>query len=129
VRLLIDRRLKRALFLLWCLGWLAIFLLSLQPHPDMPLDVSDKLWHFLGYAGMTAAVAGFCHGRRDLLLWAGFSILMGAFLEVTQGLVPSRSPDLADLVANTAGAVCGAAVALLWLSAVIRPLRRSLRVA
>lgn len=122
--LLVDPRLKRALFLLWCAAWLAVLWLSLRPQPEMPLDLSDKLWHLLGYAGMTAATAGFCHARRDLLLWALFAVLMGGLVELLQALTPSRSPELADFAANTAGAALGTALALLWLAAVIRPLGR-----
>lgn len=121
---LLDPAFKRVVFLLWCLGWLAVLGFGLQPSPSLPLELSDKAWHFLGYAGMTAAIAGFCHDRREVLLWAALAVLIGLMVELAQHLVPSRSMELADAVANTLGAASGTLVALAWLAVVIEPLRR-----
>jgi VanZ family protein len=124
LRLLIDERTKRVLFSLWCLGWAAVLLASLRPMLEMPFDLSDTLLHFSGYALMTAGVAGFCHSRREVARWALFAILMGGLIEIAQGFVPTRSTDARDFLTNSAGVATGAAVALLWLTAVIEPLRR-----
>ena len=74
---------------------------------------------------MTAAVAGFCHEARGVLGWAAFVVLMGGLVEIGQHFVPTRSMELDDFLADSAGAACGALLALLWLVAVVRPLRRA----
>lgn len=121
---LLDRRLRRALFLLWCLAWLAVVVLSLRPIPDPLRDVSDKLLHVLGYAAMAAAAAGFCHEPRRLLGWAALAVAIGGALELAQAFVPWRSADPLDAAANAAGAALGWLLGSLWLALLIRPLGR-----
>jgi VanZ family protein len=48
---------------------------------------------------------------------------MGGLLELGQGLIPSRSLELGDFLANAAGAGCGAILATAWTAVVVRPLR------
>ena len=74
---------------------------------------------------MTAAVVGFCHDARGLLGWAAFVVLMGGLVEIGQHFVPTRSMDLDDFLADATGAAVGTLLALLWLVAVVRPLRRA----
>jgi VanZ family protein len=74
---------------------------------------------------MTAAVGTFCHGARGLLRWSALTIVIGGLVEVAQHFVPMRSMSFDDFLADAAGAACGLLVALLWLAAVIRPLRRA----
>lgn len=124
MRLLLDPRLRRAMFLLWWLGWLIILYLCLEPQPEMPLDLTDKSWHFLGYLAMSAGIASFCHERRCVLGWTALAVLMGGLIEIAQYFVPGRSSEWGDLLADAGGAVTGAAVALLWLRLVVAPLRR-----
>jgi VanZ family protein len=126
LRLLIDARARTALFSLWCLGWAIVLFESLRPAPEMPFDLSDKFWHFAGYAVMAAGAASFAHQPRDLLRWALFAILMGGLVELAQGLTPMRSMDALDFLANTTGVALGTTAALLWLTLVIGPLRRRL---
>jgi VanZ family protein len=125
LRLLVDERAKRALFVLWGLGWLALFTVSLRPIEELPYGMSDKLLHLLGYAAMTAGVAGFCHERRGVLGWAGFAVLLGGLVEVAQHFLPPRTMELGDFLANGIGAVIGAALALAWIGVVVTPLRRA----
>jgi VanZ family protein len=125
LRLLVDNRVKRALFTLWCVGWLVVFAVSLRPIEELPYGMSDKLLHLLSYAAMTAGVAGFCHERRGVLGWAGFAVLLGGLVEVAQHFLPPRTMELGDFLANGTGAMIGAAVALAWLGVVVRPLRRA----
>jgi VanZ family protein len=124
LRILLDRRLKRLMFLLWWVGWLVVLAASLEPSPHLPLALSDKTWHLLGYGAMSAGIASFCHNRRRVLLWAGFTVAMGGLVELAQGFTPSRSPEWGDLLVDAVGAALGAGLALLWLGAVIEPLRR-----
>jgi VanZ family protein len=125
LRLLVDERAKRLLFWLWCAGWLAVLVVSLRPLEHLPFGVSDKLAHFATYAAMSAGVAGFCHDARAVLRWAALAVLIGGAVELAQQLVPMRTTELGDLLANTAGAGVGAVVALLWLAFVVRPLQRA----
>jgi VanZ family protein len=125
VRLLVDERTKRVLFCLWCLTWVAVLIGSLRPGQELPFGMSDKLIHFLCYAAMTAAVAGFCHEMPGVLRWAAFVVLMGGLVEIAQHFVPTRSMDLNDFLADAAGVVGGFLLAMLWLVAVVRPLRRA----
>jgi len=127
LRTLLDPRLKRLMFVLWWVGWLAVLIASLDSSPELPFSLSDKVWHLLGYGAMSAGIASFCHDRRRVLLWAGFAVLMGALVELAQGLTPSRSPEWGDLLVDALGAAGGAALALLWLGSVIEPLRRRTR--
>src|SRR5687768_8466726 len=121
---LLDPRLRRLAFVAWWLGWGALLLATLSPQPDLPLELSDKTWHVLGFALMTAAAVGFAHEARALLGWAAFALLVGAVVELGQTFVPSRSPDIRDFVADAIGCAVGLVLALLWLAVVIAPLRR-----
>jgi VanZ family protein len=125
LRLLVDERAKRFLFRLWCAGWLAVLVVSLRPLEHLPFGVSDKLAHFAAYAAMSAGVAGFCHDARAVLRWATLAALIGGAVELGQRLVPMRTTELGDFLANAAGVGLGTVLALLWLALVIRPLRRS----
>ena len=120
-----DERAKRTMFALWCLAWLVVLIGSFRPLQQMPFGLSDKLIHFACYAAVTAAVATFCHGAGGVLRWSAFTIVMGGLVEVAQHFVPMRSMSFDDFLADAAGAACGLLLALLWLAAVVRPLRRA----
>ena len=85
--------------------------------PDLP-DVTgfrmppwfDKVVHF----GLIGGFAGLAHWvawpRR---MWIGViaaSWLLAGFIELAQGPIPSRSPELGDWIAGAAGALAGSAV-------------------
>jgi VanZ family protein len=124
MRRLLDREVRRGLFLLWCAGWVVIVVLSLQPQPELPAGLSDKLLHFIAYAVMAAMAAGFCHVPRRLAAWAVVTVALGGAVELAQGLLPWRSAELADLAADAGGAGAGWLLGLLWLTLLIRPLAR-----
>ena len=124
---LVDPRLRRLAFVAWWLGWVAVFAATLSPQPELPLGFSDKVWHVLGFAAMAVTAVGFAHEIRHLAGWAAFTLLMGGLVEIGQGFVPTREPDLHDFAADGVGVVLGVAVASCWLAAVIWPLRRRLR--
>ena len=121
--ILLRRPVRRAAFAAWCLGWLAVLAVTLRPQPDLPLELSDKTWHMLGFAAMTASAAGFARDHRVLLAAASWSLLMGAAVEIGQGFVPGRSPDLLDFAADALGVGLGLLLALVWLDVLVRPLR------
>jgi VanZ family protein len=102
---------------------LAIFYGGSLEHPsppDVPILPVDKLVHFFGFAGMQITVTravryevprlGFA---RQLLVAALICSLLGAALELYQALLPTRSADVVDWVADTVGALTAAGV--LWL--------------
>ncbi|MBC7841566.1 MAG: VanZ family protein [Gemmatimonadaceae bacterium] len=76
--------------------------------PDMPHN-SDKVVHFSAYASLGAAVGWAAETRffRRILLWIGVVSLLGAADEWHQQFIPSRSMDVRDWLADTAGAVTG----------------------
>ena len=125
MRLIIDERTKRTMFGVWCLTWMVVLVVSLRPLQQMPFGLPDKLIHFAGYGAMTAAAATFCHEARGLLRWSAFTILMGGLVEVAQHFVPMRSMSIHDFLADGAGAVGGLLLGILWLTLVVRPLRRA----
>jgi len=92
-----------------------IFYLSSQSHPvpELTEHVWDKLLHFGGYGVLGIlfyrAFAGEgLSSRRAILLAILASSLYGATDEWHQAFVPSRSSDVRDWMADTAGAALGA---------------------
>jgi VanZ family protein len=100
-----------------CMG--GIFYMSAQPEVTLPTGVDDKTAHYVAYmtlgllvvralarglpARMTASVA-----VAALAITIGY----GATDEWHQSFVPGRSSELADLAADSLGALC--AVGLCW---------------
>lgn len=97
----------------WALGWAglaAVVVLSLAPLPGAAAPPgSDKLGHMLAWLALA--------GWWSLLLrrrpWATALALLalGALLETLQAMLPWRQFEPADLVANLAGVLAGAALA------------------
>jgi VanZ family protein len=119
---LLHPRVRRGFFVVWCLAWLVVAVLMLRPAPALVAEVSDKLLHGTGYTLMTAAIASFCHSPRRLLGWALLTLLLSVGLELGQLLVPERSFEPGDLLANAAGVALGMLLALVWLLGLLRPL-------
>jgi VanZ family protein len=106
---------------LYCLG---IFYLSSRTEPapiEIPLPAVDKLAHTLVYAGLCALISIGIH-RSDrgvplmvhVLAPIAFTVFYGVTDEVHQLYVPNRSFELADLAADTAGALLAQAALFLW---------------
>ena len=97
---------------LWICGAAALAIGSLLPgsSPEIraisALPVSDKVIHFAGYAVVTW-LAVWTEGRaRALSLCAGL-VGMGVALELLQRLVPGRSSEVLDAVADLGGVFLG----------------------
>jgi VanZ family protein len=97
----------------------AIFFVSGQPSPPMPAALSDKVLHGIAYFGLAVLVLyAIQNGRPGRLTWsqgaAALLITIGyaATDELHQLLVPGRSADPRDLLADAAGATT--AVAAWW---------------
>ncbi len=82
--------------------------LSLLPAPDM--GGSDKLLHFLAYAGLSGGFALLLPGWPSRIAAALAVTLYGVLLEYLQGLTGYRLFDPADMLANAAGATMGLAL-------------------
>lgn len=72
----------------------------------------DKLAHLLTFAvvGMAAGLAGGMRGWRMALCCLAGALLVGGMDEVHQAFLPGRSASWADLGADAAGGLLGAAV-------------------
>jgi len=83
-----------------------------QSIPDLPL--MDKLLHFMAYALLGALMLrALRHHLPDhrfalgMMLSIILSILYGISDEFHQAFVPARRADIADLLANALGSMCG----------------------
>lgn len=105
---------------LWLLYLVLIFGLSSIPSDPRPKSApifSDKIAHFILYAGLTWwFVKAESRGRREnmrlflaALLLAG---VVGFLDEFYQGFVPNRTRELADWIADITGGAAGAVLAL-----------------
>jgi VanZ family protein len=113
----------RGLFGLWApvvLYMAAIFCVSSLPQVPIPPG-ADKPWHAIAYLGLAVvvvrAVAGGLPRRVDRRI-ASLAIAMAVGYAVTdevhQMFVPGRTADVADLIADTAGALAGTAACWAW---------------
>ena len=85
------------------------------------VDRLDELFNLLGYLplGLLAMVAARRSGWRllpSLAAAIALPALMSYATEVTQSFLPGRHPSLKDVLMNSLGAACGAALALLLQS-------------
>jgi VanZ family protein len=100
------QRIARSAFTISTIG---IVVVSLLPAEELPsLGLWDKLEHALAYA-VVAALGGLAWAGRSRA-WAAigvFLVLLGIVLEVLQSMVPGRSTDPADAVANLIGTLIG----------------------
>ena len=124
-------RLWLALYWLLLLALVVVCVIPAPPDP-LPLRHSDKFYHLLGYA----LLAGFTVQLFAApALWPRLCVLLafGVALEGVQWLLPWRSADALDAVANALGVGVGAllsftplARALQWVEARM-PLRSAAR--
>lgn len=95
----------------WCVGVVAIIALSLgspPPTPDVP-EV-DKWMHLAAYLTITVGAVQLFRPGRPLTFVALGLVAMGVGIELIQGLVlPDRTMDWRDALANTLGVVMGVA--------------------
>ncbi len=100
---------------------LVIFLASSRHEVRLPRGMTDKQVHSLGYLGLGVTVTrafigglgapvSIAHGLAAVALTAGY----GATDEWHQSFVSGRTSEVADLQADTVGAMLGAAGCWLW---------------
>lgn len=121
VRLLFDPRARFACAALWGAAWLGVAAALLMPPGASVPWRSDLFIHFLVFGAMAFGAVGFARQPGQLAGLALVTIGCATALEFAQGLVPYRSFDLIDAVANAAGALAGYVAALLVLQYVIPP--------
>ena len=89
--------------------------LSLIPGRALPASqLGDKTEHFLTYALLGLIGAMTAHTRYRAALTILGLIAFGAMIEVLQKLSPGRYAEVGDALANAAGALIGAAIAIAW---------------
>jgi hypothetical protein len=121
----LGRQLRIILFCLWLAGIAAIIVGSLLPSDSAPmleldflmmkLSINDKIVHALGYASLALIPPLIVSALRRVLV-AVFSLsVLGLLLEFGQKLVPGRTCDIADFLANNVGLSFGTIVGLLMV--------------
>jgi VanZ family protein len=86
-------------------GVVAVVVLSVLPGKELPsLGISDKIEHVVAYTTLGLAGGLAFPTRRGALLLLVLLPLMGIGLEIAQLAVPQRSSDIADALADLAGA-------------------------
>lgn len=109
---------------LFGLAQAALLAASVLPIPIEPPSVEhwDKWGHLMAYLGLAALAMLVCRSPRRRGLALAWLLLLGALIEGLQGLVPWRSMEAADLLANAAGVALGGLLAftplrdgLIWL--------------
>ena len=107
-----TRALARRLRVLWVIALLFVIAGSLLPGGSLPIrelhrfHVNDKAVHFGAYAVLAFLPA--LHERRPVLAsLVVLVILIGVLLEYGQRLLPGRTFEVADMLADFCGALCG----------------------
>jgi VanZ family protein len=103
------------------MGWIVVAVLMLAPISPPGPPGSDLFAHVMLFGVMAFAAVTFCHHAGGLFVLALATVAAGSALEFAQGLVPYRSFDLLDMLADAIGAGFGYAAALIVLYLAIRP--------
>jgi VanZ family protein len=104
--------------LLWLTAVILVSVSELLPSNSAPMlwvgtmQISDKVLHFTAYT-VLAFIPCFGFSRRAGIALAALTILLGVALEFTQELVPGRSFEFADMLANSIGVVSGGVLGVL----------------
>ncbi len=94
--------------------------LALAPRPPADVDFGwDKANHMLAFAALAfAARLGYPAPRAARVLGPMALLAFGGLIEILQLLVPERSGEWLDVLADGVGIVCGALIAAAVLRAV-----------
>ena len=99
-------------FPLWLtVGWLLIAVvlqasLTSDPLQTPGIEFGDKIGHFAAYFSLVFWFCQLYQRKSHLLLFALF-VVMGVVIEFIQGQTVYRSFEVADMLANSSGAVVG----------------------
>lgn len=98
--------------LLWTLQLLITAYYSALPAAKLGvMPGSDKLWHLSGYLILALPIPLFWTGWRKVCAAGILLALYGVGLEFVQRYVPGRGFELADMLANSTGVLCGIVLA------------------
>ena len=99
----------------------AIFFVSGDPTPPMPAKLSDKTLHLIAYGGLAVlACRALARGLPARITWSlalatlGITIGYAITDELHQRVVPGRSADVYDVMADAAGACLALIVLKCW---------------
>jgi VanZ family protein len=98
-----------ALYLFWPAVALVVWGELSSGGSQIELAVWDKALHFTAYFGLAGMVCLALNADRRVIAATLGLILFGGVLEILQGFT-GRDPDLYDELANTLGALTGAAL-------------------
>ncbi|MCK4708451.1 MAG: VanZ family protein, partial [Gammaproteobacteria bacterium] len=84
--------------------------LSLVPAPEIDIEGSDKLMHFLTYFVLSACFTTLVRYNRSLIFIAVGLVAYGVLLEFLQGLTGYRFMEVYDVLANSIGVITGLSV-------------------
>ena len=97
--------------------WVVLFILTSTPMDEIPrlFNAQDKFEHFLGYFVLSVLLCLTLHFQRKNIKLSNHAFLIalllvlfyGAIDEVHQFLIPGRTPDITDWIADSLGAGCG----------------------
>ncbi len=119
---------KRKVFPILTIFWvLAILILTLTParHVEQftwpfAIPYFDKIVHWTMFYAFAYLMLGTFYYRgvnkkmmRTAFLVFGLGFMLGLITEVLQEFVPGRSPEMKDIIANTAGTLSGIGMFLL----------------
>jgi VanZ family protein len=111
----------------WCVAVAAVVVGSLLPattlmrlHYDS-IAPNDKLVHFLGYTVLAIVPVAFVEFAGTGIALAASMIPMGVLLEFLQRLVPGRSFEVGDMLADSIGVMTGTILAL-WIRSILKRL-------
>ena len=95
---------------LWLvIGWIIIVLvwyLSLTPKPpELMINFWDKFNHFIAYAVMMGWFGQVYLQNMQRIFWVLFFVVMGAGIEIFQGMGEHRFFEYNDMLANLLGIV------------------------
>jgi VanZ family protein len=85
----------------------------------VPFLEYDKLMHYGAYTGL-AFLSMLAYERRRGFVLALSMILLGVVIEFLQHFSPGRTPDIADVIANSTGVFSGIVLGLLVIGALAR---------
>ncbi len=87
-------------------------IMSLVPAPEIDIKESDKLMHFFTYFILSAFFTALTRFNRNLIFVAVGLIGYGILLEFFQGMTTYRFMEIYDMLANSAGVICGISIRL-----------------